>query len=323
MNKVVVSILLVSILSCKSNPLTPGTIKEDRDWWLWAAACKPDGTRLAVGGTQDTLRIFSMRDDQASKKYPLPGTVTKLRWHPSKDKLAVALQNNKGKTQIIDFNSDATVELDSIAFVGARGLGWNHDGSLLAVGDNEGALIIYSEKGELIKRVNADPKGITGLSWHPHHNKIVTVGSRIGFYDLKTDRLELMKSRTEEVLMLCVEWHPTGTFFVTADYGDFVEHYPPLLKFWTPDGRNIKEIKRSKAEYRNLRWSPEGEILATASDYIRLWTKEGVLIREEKSENLLWGIDWDTNGENLVTTDFKGKIIVWNKELVPVRKLIY
>ncbi|MDF1697668.1 MAG: WD40 repeat domain-containing protein [Saprospiraceae bacterium] len=118
-----------------------------------------------------------------------------------------------------------------------------------------------------------------------------------------------------EVLMLCVAWHPDGTFFVTGDYGDFVEHYPPLLQYWTRDGDRIKSIEESKAEYRNMAWSSDGDVLATASEKVRLWNRKGDLIAAETTKNLLWGIDWNENASKLVTTDDNGKIIFWDRNL--------
>ena len=81
--------------------------------------------------------------------------------------------------------------------------------------------------------------------------------------------------------MLCVEWHPSGELFVTGDYGDYDNNYPPLLQFWTSEGKKIKTIEKSKAEFRNLKWSKDGTLLATASENIRLWDRNWNLISEK------------------------------------------
>ncbi len=100
-------------------------------------------------------------------------------------------------------------------------------------------------------------------------------------------------------------------------------NYPPLLQYWTYDGQRIKSIKESKAEFRNIRWSGDGELLATASEKIRLWNKAGNLVAEETTKNLLWGIDWNEDASKLVATDGKGKIIFWNRNLERFNELQY
>ena len=51
-------------------------------------------------------------------------------------------------------------------------------GEYLAVADNEGQVLIYNIKGELIRKFmneNNSTKGITAIDWHPHKNILTTV----------------------------------------------------------------------------------------------------------------------------------------------------
>ena len=259
----------------------------------------------------------------AEKNDPYKGTITKTKWHPTKNKLAISVQDGKSKSTILHLDNDETIELDSVTMDGARAIGWNHAGDLLAVGDYDGYLTIFDEKGNVIKKINTNQKSIIGLDWHPDESLIVAVGEYITLYHYELDSLKHIEDRSEEVLMLCVAWHPNGKFFVTGDYGDFENHYPPLLQYWTYDGQRIKLIQESKAEYRNIKWSGDGDLLATASEKIRLWNKDGDLVAEETTKNLLWGIDWSEDASKLVATDEKGKIIFWDRNLIRLTELQY
>jgi WD40 repeat protein len=290
-------------------------------YFYWSVDWHPNKDQIVVGGTEDTLRLFSVNNSKPIRNYPYKGTITKTKWHPTKNKLAISVQDGLSASKILDLDNDQSIELDSVSIDGARAIGWNYSGKLLAVGDYEGFLTLYDETGIFLKRINTDQKSIIGLDWHPNENLIVAVGEKITLYDYESGSLKHIEDRTESILMLCVAWHPNGKFFVTGDYGDFEYHYPPLLQYWTYDGQKTKSIERSQAEYRNIKWSNDGELLATASEKIRLWNKEGDLVAEESTSNLLWGIDWKDDGSALVATDEKGKIIFWDRNLNKITEL--
>lgn len=318
---------MITILGCKeSSKQESQNFEEKERWFFWSVDWHPNKDKIVVGGSNDTFfKLISSTDYKELKSYSYKGTITKTKWHPFKNKLAVSVQDGKSKSIIINLDKKENIELDSITNDGARAIGWNHAGNLLAIGDYEGFLTIFDEKGNVLKRKNTNQKGIIGLDWHPYENLIVAVGEKITFYNYELDSLNNIDDRSEEidVLMLCVAWHPNGKFFVTGDYGDFQHNYPPLLQYWTYEGKRIKTIEESKAEYRNIMWSSDGDLLATASEKIRLWNKNGDLVAEETTKNLLQGIDWSEDATKLVTTDDKRKIIFWDRNLNRLKELQY
>ncbi len=319
-------ILLVgAIWSCKqSQKEGVQKIVENKKWYYWSVDWHPRKDQLVAGGSNDSfLSLFSTDHYRVSKNYPYQGTITKTKWHPRKNKLAISVQDGKSKSTIFDIDLDNVVELDSITNDGARAIGWNLSGDLLAVGDYDGYITIFDEEGNVLRRVNTDQKGIIGLDWHPNENLVVAVGEKIAFYDFEEDHLKQMEDRNEDVLMLCVDWHPSGKFFVTGDYGDHIVPHPPLLQYWTYDGLKIRSIEGSKAEIRSIQWSSDGEMLATASEKLRLWNGDGDLLKEAASENLLWGLDWNEDASKLVTTDDGGKITIWDTDLKNLQELQY
>ncbi|APY09525.1 hypothetical protein BWZ20_14970 [Winogradskyella sp. J14-2] len=320
-NAIILIFSLVFICGCKE--IQENTEVEKENWWLWTANWNPNNNLISFGGTQDTLRLFSSETYQLIDNIPLRGTITKTKWHPIKSKLAISMQGEKSKSLILDPISKEQIVLDSLDETGARAIGWNNKGELLAVGDYSGFLNIYNESGAIIKRINTKQKGLIGLDWHPRKNIVTVVGERISIYDFENDFIYDIKPRKEDVLMLCVAWNPNGKFFVTGDYGDFEKDYPPLLQFWSENGENLKNIDKSKAEYRNLKWTKDGKLLATASESLRLWNENGDLLKKSEQGNLLWGIDWNKSDSKIVTTDEKGKIIIWNKELNRIKQLKY
>lgn len=318
------SILLLSFLLICACAESRDTAEIERgDWWLWSANWNPNNAQISVGGTQDTLRIFSSESYQLLNNIPLSGTITKTEWHPIKNRLAIAMQGEESRSLILDPGSMEQIVLDHLDPSGTRAIGWNHSGELLATGDYSGFLNIYDESGRLLKQINTEQKGLIGLDWHPSENIIVAVGELISIYNFHQDSIRNIKPREEDVLMLCVAWNPNGEFFATGDYGDFEYNYPPLLQYWSADGENLRNIRLSEHEYRNMKWSSDGKTLATASESLRLWNENGDLLQEIKSENLLWGVDWNASDSKIVTTDEKGEVTIWDKELRQIKRFTF
>ncbi|MFT6809664.1 MAG: WD40 repeat protein [Saprospiraceae bacterium] len=125
---------------------------------------------------------------------------------------------------------------------------------------------------------------------------------------------------------LCTEWHPSGEFFVTGDYGEFdaegVENVK--LQFRNADGKKIHEIASGTKEYRNIRWSPDATQLASASEALRIWSPEGYLISEsEPSDDLLWGVDWSPDGKLIITSSRQGNIVLWDNKANKIQEMEY
>lgn len=325
MRKILYAALAILILGCQQAPREKNqNLKKKESWFFWSVDWHPSKDQFVVGGSNDTfLKLFSSSTFQEMKSYPYRGTITKTKWHPTKNKLAISVQDGKSKSAILNLDDDKIIELDSITMDGVRAIGWNHSGDLLAVGDYEGYLTIFDEEGNILKKTNTNQKSIIGLDWHPEENLVVAVGEKITLYHYELNELKNIEDRDEEILMLCVAWHPSGKFFVTGDYGDFEYHYPPLLQYWTYDGQKLKSIEKSKAEFRNIKWSGDGELLATASEKIRLWDKDGKLIAAQATKNLLQGIDWNEDATKLIATDEKRRIILWDRNLSRITELQY
>ncbi len=281
---------------------------------IWTVAWSPDGRYIAAGGDLDELQLFDANTFKLIKTYPVQNVqLSRLKWHPFKNVLAIITQSTTVKARILDLDQEIWTDLQGLKS-GFRALDWNFSGDLLAVSELEDAVSVYTADGVLVSRFLADPKGVADLDWHPSKNIMVTVGTQIGIHTQHGDAITSFEPRTEEVFLLCVEWHTSGDFFVVGDYGDLKNAAKKLLQFWNIEGVQLHEIKGSLAEYRNIRWRPDGEKLATASDALRIWSKEGKLLAESKStKDYLWGVDWSPDGKFVVTSSSEGKIIIWDE----------
>jgi WD40 repeat protein len=283
---------------------------------LWTTDWSPNVKYIAIGGNVDTLKIYGESNLKVYKSILIKNTITRAKWHPTKNIIAVATQNSEDKTSIINLDNYERFELNGISQDGARGIDWNYTGDYLAVADNEGQVFIYNIKGELIIKFINQPnstKSITAINWHPKKNILTTVTDKIRFYDMEGNLLKSIKHRPEEVMLLSIAWHKSGEFFVTGDYAD--EKDKSLLQYWNEQGELLKSIDISKGEYRNLSWNPKGNRLASASDALRIWDTKGNLISEGKSIDYLWGVSWNKKGNRIITSSIGQRIILIDRRL--------
>jgi WD40 repeat protein len=282
---------------------------------LWTTDWSPNGKYIAIGGNIDTLKIFSERNFKPYKSLPIKNTITRIKWHPSINIIAVTTQMSPEKSFILNLETNEKIELNGISPDGARGIDWNFTGEYLAIADNDGQILIYDVKGKLIRKFanqSNSTKAITALDWHPKKNILTTVSDKIRSFDIEGNVIQSIKHRQEDVLLLSIAWHKSGSFFVTGDYGD--EKNKSLLQYWNEQGELIKTINISNGEYRNLAWNKRGNRLASASDALRVWNTKGKLISEGNSKDYIWGVAWCEKGRRIVTSSMEQRIIIWNKK---------
>lgn len=296
-----------------NSPLFAQNAKENQI--LWTADWSPNGKYIAIGGNVDSLKVYEAKSLKLYKSYPVKGTITRVKWHPNKNVIAIATQISEDKSMLLNLDTNSKIDLNGISPDGARGFDWNYNGEFLAVADNDGQIILFNDKGEWIKKFaneNNSTKAITAIDWHPSKNILVTVADKIRIFSIDGVLQKTIKHRPEEVLILSVAWHKSGTFFVTGDYG--YDNYKSLLQYWDEEGNLLLSSDISNAEYRNLSWNARGNRLATASDALRIWDEKGNLINEGKSEDYLWGVSWSKNGKKIITSSSNQNVILWNNK---------
>jgi WD40 repeat protein len=290
---------------------------QDEDHTLWTARWSPDGQYIATGGNDGILRLFDGKTYEHLTSDTLGVYIMRIAWHPTKNLMLMGHTSGAYLYHPVNGVQLALQGLES----GARGIGWNHDGTLIGVGDGEGRLLIWNEKGELQRTITKGAtKSYVALDWHPQEDRLMVLSEKVRQYDTEGQLLSLEQHREDLVLMLCVEWHPSGQFFAIGDYGSPPYGPLPVLQFWKEDGSLLKTIEVGRAEYRNIRWRPDGERLATASDALRIWSKTGALLQEIPVNHLLWGIDWSPDGQVIVTSDDQGAVAWWDPNGKPLKQ---
>lgn len=245
--------------------------------------------------------------------------IRNVSWHPDGKLLGISTRHN-----IWIFNPETGEEISLAGNpTGSRAIGWNYNGELFAAAAGSGIIWIWNKQGKLLRQIQKvspdgkkDIKDFIAMDWHPSKNILATVGDEIRIYDTSGKQLIMFKHRERQALILTVKWHPSGEFFVTGDYGHPDEGIKTLLQFWKPDGTLIREWTESQKEFRIIRWSKDGNHLATGSEALRIWSKNGQLLYTgEAGGAVLWGVDWTSDASKIVTVSYSdGAVRAWSNK---------
>ena len=318
------SFVLVALMLVAGS-VQPSNAKEsDSSTILWSVDWSADGKLFAVGGAW--VGIFDA-ETQLKRQAPALDSlkaIAKVRWNPRCNLLALS-GGADGVTAIYDPTTDQKITLKTKE--GTRGIAWNASGELLATAGNRGELQIWSASGQLLHTTRPEnAKSLTGVAWHPKEDKIVTVSEFIRWYDGKGNIIKQVRHRPEAkglALLLCVAWHPSGEFFIVGDYGNSEAGDAPLLQFWSADGKLLKTMEvKNGAAFRNISWNRDGSLLASASDALRIWSKDGQLRHIGKSPDLLWGVRWNREGNRLLTSSHEGRVTLWTATAEVTRNIV-
>ena len=304
-------LLITAVASCGQN------IKSSAGKGLWTVDISHDDKYIALGGDDSLLRIYA-NDLKLYKAFKLKEMIRAVDWHPKTNLLAISTRKN---IWILDPETAKEVQLEG-DHKGSRTIAWNYNGEMLAAAAGSGVVWVWNKEGKLLRTIQKvdesgtpDKKDFLGIDWHPSKDILTTVGDEIRIFDTSGKQLNVFKHRVQQAGLLTVKWHPSGDFFVTGDYGHPKEGIATLLQFWQPDGKLVKEWNESEKEFRNIRWNKPGTQLATASDALRVWSKEGKLLYTGKQEGnaVLWGVDWFSDSKKIVTVSYdSGNIQLWD-----------
>ncbi|HEY0679639.1 MAG TPA: hypothetical protein VGD17_15245 [Chitinophagaceae bacterium] len=281
----------------------------------WTAGWSHDDKFVAAGFDNGELIVYETTTWKVVKKWNYnPAIIARVEWNPKFPILAVAAISHDEKNSIVqlyDIVKNETIITHSKEFQG-RGVTWSPDGELVAFVGREGRIGIFTRAGKDVKTLSfRNPGSLFDIDWHPAKNIILAVEENIFLIDIKNDSLiSTIDDGSNNKGILCCQWHPSGNFFVTGDYGhESSGGEPSYVKYWDKNGTLIKMIREADFEYRNLRWSNDGKYLAASSNYLLILNDTGRLIRKTKFDsNNLWGVGWNSKADKIISNDQVGNV---------------
>lgn len=280
---------------------------------VWTAGWSHDDKYVATGNDKGWVNIYETANWRKVYSWCDTGaTIAKLEWNPKYPLLAITgftSGNHTPTTRIFNMETRQSITLPDT--IKGRGVSWKPDGEQVAFVSTHGYISIFFRNGVYIKTLSyRNPNGLFDIDWHPSLNLLLAVEENIHLIDIDRNIVQAnFEDGTENKGILCAQWHPSGQYFATGDYGHEGEGgEPSFLKIWSLTGTLKSASTNSKSEYRNIRWSNDGKYLAAAGDMLLLFDHKNKLKKIKTGRDNCWGIGWNSTSNKIVTTDQAGVV---------------
>jgi hypothetical protein len=197
-------------------------------------AWSPDGTRLAAGSQDGTIRV-----------------VEGLGHTP----------------KVHAFKAHEPRPFGSGGVHGVRTLAWSPRGDRLASGGPDGLVKVWDPiRGALLTRMPGQRRWILAVSWSPDGKRLAsgTADRLVITWDAQTGE-KLLTMRGHNDFVDAVVWSPDGTRLASAGIDNSV-------RVWDPGtGKEAFVLRGSSGMFHDVSWNPDGARLAAASSDGQVW----------------------------------------------------
>ena len=301
-----------------------------------ALAFSSDGTRLASGSKDTTVRLWgTTSDNEPTVLQKHTGWTNVLAFSPDGKTLA---SGSTDKTVQL-WNTDTGEPLVTLTghLNGINALAFSPDGDTLVSGSTDGTIRFWSIKtGDALNtRITGHTEWIKGVTLSKDSSTLASVAfnGAITFWDVKTSQKTTRQITGHRDWLATLAFSPDGTRLATIGaestmvIGFGRVTYPDSLIRLTDvsTGHEVATLKDKKGA-SNLAFSPDGKTVAFGNhDEIRLWnTKTGSVLdiplpdlKNNAPEGLHPSISvlmFSPDGKKLVSGTMEGNIQMWDTE---------
>jgi serine/threonine protein kinase len=274
-------------------------------------AWSPDGTRLALGLNDSTVRIWDAAT--GSEQFKLDEDefpVLRVAWSPNGRRLAFG--GDDGVVRIWNAETEAV----EFALTGHSdnmlNLAWSPDGMrLVSTGDDFIVRVWDAVNGQPLQVLTGHSGSVWGAAWAPDGSRFATSAfdGQIRIWDAATGKaLHVLDGRQDWVMSL--SWSADGTRLASAGTNG-------LVRIWDPDtGTEVGSVSSpEKGWLWSVAWSPSGgQVVTSGKDgIVRVWeVQTGAQLRQfEGHTKEVWGgAAWSPDGTRIASGALDGLVIV-------------
>ncbi|MFX0125495.1 MAG: hypothetical protein ACFFAE_17875 [Candidatus Hodarchaeota archaeon] len=289
---------------------------------IWSLDFSPDGSLLASGSDDNTIKIWDMKDlgREVTTLVGHTGRIRSLDFSPDGSLLA---SGSNDRTLIIwdVVMGETRCKMTSHTHT-VRCLAFSPDGSLLASGSFDSTIKIWnSTTWKEIYTIPAHSGWVTSISFSPDGKLLASgsVDSTIKLWNTSTwEQLSFSPLKGHKSEVLSVDISPNGSMLASGSadtHGEDVN----TIKLWDlTTGESFLTLSGHNSWAYCVSFSPKDEILASGSPdkTVKLWNLTDGKIIKTITDNLdgIWGdsVVFSPDGTILASGDENGVIRLWN-----------
>ncbi|MGB7381143.1 MAG: TIR domain-containing protein [Rivularia sp. (in: cyanobacteria)] len=190
---------------------------------------------------------------------------------------------------------------------------WSQDGNKLASSSFDKTIKIWNvETGECIQTLKGHERRVWGIALSPDGKTLASGSSdqTIRLWNIHTgEPKEIIPIQAE--ICLTMAWSQDGKILASAGLRDDWS-----IMLWNVENRTKKILEGHRGYIYGLKWSPDGQQLASAShdNTIRLWDKDTGRIINILNGHFsdVYSVSWFPGGEILASGSSDNTIRIWN-----------
>ena len=303
----------VSSMTAKETLFTELMQLEGHTSWITSVTWSPDGTQIASGSEDDTVRIWDTTSwEQVAVLEGHTDNVYSVTWSP--DGTQIASGSSDGTVWIWDAASWEQVVVLEGHTSAVNSVAWSPNGSQLVSGSSDHTVRIWDsaswEQAAVLEHTSS-VDSVACVAWSPDGTQIASQGKYSGLRIWDATSGEQVVELEEYTLSVySVAWSLDSTQIASGGLDDMV---------WVWDvvnGEQVAVLEGHTADVYSVIWSPDGTQIASGSqdDTVRIWdavSGEQVAVLEGHTANV-YSVAWSPDGTKLASGGDDNTVRIWD-----------
>ncbi len=282
--------------------------------WVNAVAFSPDGTRMASGSDDSTVRIWEVGTGKELLTIEQPGFVTGVAFAPSGAQVAAA--NTDGSVELWDATSGAEVLRIEAHDGYVRSVTFSPDGAHLASGGDDYLVRVWDAvTGEAQVTLEGHEAAVNSVAYNPDGTRVASASddSTVRIWDASTGGQLLSIEHPDWVN--AVAFSPDGAWLVSgSDDG--------VVRVWdAATGELLAELTGHQDYVNSVAFSPDGNYIVSGSDdsTVIVWWDLDLMDHSARESMVLRGhADWvnavafSPDGSLIASASDDGSVLLWD-----------